>query len=267
MAGIPAPKRPLALVTGASGGIGLDVADELGARGHDLVLVARSEAKLNDEAKRLAAAHRVDAHAIALDLCATDAGSKLAESLAERRLDVDVLVNNAGFGTFGAFVQTDLDEQVRMIQLNVLALTDLTRRLVPPMVARRRGWVMNVASTAAFQPGPYMAVYFATKAYVLSFSEALASELEGTGVVVSALCPGATATGFQATARTAGSGLTEGRELPPSRPVAKRGVDGLFAGERVVIPGAQNWLMAQSPRFAPRNLVTAIAKKMVGPKR
>jgi hypothetical protein len=257
----PASERLTALVTGASSGIGLSLARRFAADGHDLVLVARSAGKLDELARELRAANGVGVTVIPADLAKPGAAAELAGELERRGIAVDVLVNNAGYGLFGAFTETDLATELAMIQVNIVALTELTKRLLPAMVARRRGRVLNVASTAAFQPGPLMAVYYATKAYVLSFSEALAEELDGSGVTVTALCPGPTASGFQAAAQLEASKLVAGKKLPDADSVAKVGYDALWKGRRVVIPGTNNWILAQSVRFLPRNTVARIVKK------
>jgi uncharacterized protein len=258
-------RRPLALVTGASSGIGLETARELAARGHDLVLVARSEARLATLAAELSTQHRAQAHVIALDLAQPGAADRLADDITRRGLQVDVLVNNAGFGLFGRHVDTALASEQQMIDVNITALTRLTKRLLPAMAARGHGRILNVASTAAFQPGPYMAVYYATKAYVLSYSEALAEELAGSGVSVTALCPGPTASGFQDAAAMQSSALVKGKRLPSAAEVAAYGVRSLLAGRRVAVPGLMNRLMVQSVRFTPRRLVTRIVALMSRP--
>jgi short-subunit dehydrogenase len=188
--------RKTALVTGASSGIGLDLAKRFAAEGYDVALVARSEGKLKEVAAALEAEHKVRAHVVTADLAKAGAADALVAALDARGIDVDVLVNNAGYASYGAFAETDLADELAMIQVNVVVLTHLTKLLVRKMVAKRSGRVLNVASTAAFQPGPLMAVYYATKAYVLSFSEAIAEELRDTGVTVTALCPGPTRTAF-----------------------------------------------------------------------
>jgi hypothetical protein len=175
-------------------------------------------------------------------------------------IEVEILVNNAGFGAFGEFASMSEDEIMGQIQLNISALTQLTRLFLPSMLARGSGKIMNVASTAAFQPGPLMAVYYATKAYVLSFSEALANEVAGSGVVVSCFCPGATLTGFAKRAGTENSRLFRKVGAMNAAAVARDGYRGLMAGRRLVISGIQNWLVAESVRFAPRKLVTAISR-------
>jgi short-subunit dehydrogenase len=251
---------PLALVTGASGGIGLETARLLAARRHDLVLVARRAAELERLGADLTAAHGVTVTSLATDLGVPGAADALADQLDARALAVDVLVNNAGVGQFGPFVEADAAQQAGMVELNVVALTTLTRRLVPAMVRRGQGRLLNVASTAAFFPGPLMAVYYATKAYVLSLSEALAEELRGTGVTVTALCPGPTLTGFQAQAGLEDSQFFKAAATVSVEEVARQGVDGLFAGTGVVVPGAMNKLMVASRRLAPPGLTARLVK-------
>jgi len=194
-----------ALVTGASSGIGLELARLFAGDGHDLVLVARSEGRLREIGEQLETAHGITATVVASDLSKPNAARDLVEALRAALIEIDVLVNNAGFGLSGAFIDNDPRTQLDMLQVNVVALTELTRLLLPPMVARRSGRILNVASTAAFAPGPLAAVYGATKAYVLSFSEAIGEELRHSGVTVTALCPGPTQSGFSA---AAGAGST-----------------------------------------------------------
>jgi len=253
-------RRKTALVTGASSGIGLDLAKRFAAEGHDVALVARSEGKLKELAAALEAEHQVRAHVVTADLAQPRAAETLVAALDARGIAVDVLVNNAGYALYGAFTETDLADELNMIQVNIVALTHLTKLLVRKMVARKEGRVLNVASTAAFQPGPLMAVYYATKAYVLSFSEALANELAGTGVTVTALCPGPTKTGFQARAQMEESKLVRGREIMTSETVARAGYTGLMKGKTVVIPGVGNRMMANAIRFLPRNTVTKLVR-------
>lgn len=253
--------RPLALVTGASGGIGEEIARELAARGHDLVLVARTLSRLEALGERLRVQYGVRAHALSQDLSDPAAPATLVKELAARGLEVDVLVNNAGFASYGEFHTLDLGHELRMLQVNVTALTELTHRLLPGMVARGRGRIMNVASTAAFLPGPLMAVYYATKAYVLSFSEAIGEELRGTGVTVTVLCPGPTETGFQDRAGMQDSRLVQGRKIMDARTVARQGVTALLRGQGVVVTGRANQLQALTPRFLPRRLVPGLVKR------
>jgi short-subunit dehydrogenase len=253
-------KAQTALITGASGGIGYELA-KLFARDHyNLVLVARSSNKLNQVAADLQTQFGVAVKTVALDLTAALAPKFLFDQLQREGIAVDVLVNNAGFGTFGEFASVSEGEILGQIHLNVTSLTHLTRLFLPAMLARRRGKIMNVASTAAFQPGPLMAVYYATKAYVLSFSEALANEVAGSGVVVSCFCPGATDTNFQKRANMENSRLFKKIGAMNAGRVARDGYRGLMAGRSLVISGAQNWLVAESVRFAPRRLVTALSR-------
>ena len=253
--------RLTALVTGASGGIGEELARLFAADGHDLVLVARSGDKLARLADELTAAHGVAARSLTADLARPEAPQEIFEELRDAGLSVDALVNNAGFGSYGLFAETDLRRELELLQVNVVALTHLTKLFLPGMIGRRRGYVMQVASTAAFQPGPLMAVYYASKAYVLSFSEALANECEGTGVRVSALCPGPTHTGFVAAAGMTQSKLFD-RGAMSARAVAEAGYRGLLEGRAVVIPGLRNSLVARTVGFMPRGLVTKVVRRL-----
>ncbi|MGA8270160.1 MAG: SDR family oxidoreductase, partial [Candidatus Sulfotelmatobacter sp.] len=239
-----------ALITGASGGIGYELAKLFAKDRYNLVLVARSGDKLNQVAAELRGQFGVTVKVIALDLAVAPSAKFLFDQLHSEGMVVDVLVNNAGFGTFGEFSGIAEEEILGQIQLNVTALTELTRLFLPAMLARRGGKIMNVASTAAFQPGPLMAVYYATKAYVLSFSEALANEVAGSGVVVSCFCPGATGTGFQKRAGMEDSRLFKKIGAMNVERVARDGYRGLMEGRTVVISGLQNWLVAESLRFA-----------------
>jgi short-subunit dehydrogenase len=251
-----------ALVTGASGGIGEEFARLLAAGGANLVLVARSHDKLAALARDLSAAHGVQARALACDLSAQDTTERIVADLHEHGIAVDTLVNNAGFATFGPFVDTPGEEEARLLQVNIVALTQLTKRLLPRMVERRHGRVLNVASTAAFQPGPLMAVYYASKAYVLSLSEALANETEGTGVTVTCLCPGPTKTGFQDRAGMRESKLFSTLRVMSAADVARAGYDGMMAGRTIVIPGLSNKLGVQFLRVSPRAMVTRVVRRI-----
>jgi short-subunit dehydrogenase len=254
--------HPTALVTGASSGIGAAIARQLATRRHDLVLVARTEPALHALAGELRTSNGIEATVLATDLARVGAGRELARELATRELSVDVLVNNAGFADFAKFADADLDKLTQMINLNITTLTELTHELVAPMIAQGNGRVLNVASTAAFMPGPLMAVYYATKAYVLSFSEALAQELRPTGVTLTVLCPGPTETGFQARAAMEDSKLVKGRKIMDAETVARLGIDALMAGKPVVIPGLKNKLQATAPRYTPRRLMPAIVMRL-----
>jgi len=247
-----------ALITGASSGIGADLARLFARDGYDLVLVARREEKLRELAKDLGVTSTV----IAADLSKPDAAQQIANALVEKSINIDVLVNNAGLGLAGPFIAKDFAKDLEMIQVNIVALTQLTKLLLPGMVARKQGRILNLASTASFQPGPLMAIYYATKAYVLSFSEALAEELRGTGVTVTALCPGPTATGFGSVA-----GMDETRLFTLMKPmssaeVAKIGYEAMKHGRRVVVTGMMNRLLVQSIRISPRRMVTTIVRKL-----
>jgi uncharacterized protein len=259
---LPMTTRPTSLITGASSGIGLDLARLFAGDGFDVVLVARSEAKLREIAAGIEKEFRIAANVIVADLAQPGAAQRIVDELSARRITIDALVNNAGLGLGGPFIETDLKTELEMIQVNVVALTQLTKLLLPPMVARGGGRILNVASTAAFQPGPFMAVYYATKAYVLSFSEAIADELRDSGVTVTALCPGPTETGFAAAAQMADSPLFKMTKPARSDAVARAGYEGMKRGKRIVIPGLRNKIMAQSVRISPRRMVTMIVRKM-----
>jgi len=252
--------RQTALITGASSGIGAALAKRFAAHGYNLVIVARGQPGLQALADNLTRQHGVTIAVMPKDLAVVSARDELAAALQQQRIQIDVLVNNAGFATYGLFAETDLKAEQDMLQVNMVTLTHLTKLLLPGMIQRGRGKILNVASTAAFQPGPLMAVYYATKAYVLSFSEALAEELRGTGVSVTALCPGPTRSGFQQRAKMEQSRLVQG-EIMDVDSVARAGYDGLISNKRIVIPGWQNKLLAFATRLLPRNLVTRLARQ------
>ena len=249
-----------ALVTGASGGIGYELAKLLAHDHHNLILVARSGSKLAQIADELQRQFGVSVKAIPLDLAAPPAPQFLFDQLQREDVAVDILVNNAAYGKFGEFADIPLEETLGQIQLNVTALTHLTKLFLAPMIERRSGKIMNVASTAGFQPGPLMAVYYATKAYVIWFSEALANELKGSGVNVTCFCPGATETGFAKRADTEGTRLFKQMGPMDAKTVAQDGYRGLMKGKGLVISGFHNWLLAESVRFAPRKVVTSISR-------
>jgi short-subunit dehydrogenase len=247
------------LITGASGGIGYELA-KLFARDHyDLVLVARSAEKLSQVAAELQA-YGVTVKTIVLDLALPVAPKFLYDQLQREDIVIDILINNAGYGAFGEFAAMPEEEILGQIHLNITAVTHLTRLLLPAMLQRHAGRIMNVASTAAFQPGPLMAVYYATKAYVLSFSEAIANEVRKSGVTVTCFCPGATHTGFAERAGTQDSRIFKQFGAMPADKVALDGYRALMQGRTVAISGTHNWAVAQSVRFAPRSLVTAISR-------
>jgi uncharacterized protein len=255
------PDRKTALITGASFGIGLELARIFAREGHNLVLVARSADRLRQLASDLEKAHGTRSLILAIDLTEPGAAAYLLDQTTRADIQVDVLVNNAGFGQFGFFAESDLEMCLQQIQLNVTTLTHLTRLYLPTMIERKSGRILNVASTAAFQAGPLMAVYYGTKAYVLLFSEAIANELQETGVTVTCLCPGPTTTEFQKRAKITGSRLFKYGSMD-ARTVAEDGYRALMAGKPVVISGFRNWLVAQSVRFAPRRMVTAVSRKL-----
>jgi hypothetical protein len=225
------------------------------------VVVARNQKALQDLADELTRAFGIEVTVLAKDLARPDAPTEIAVALQEASVQIDVLVNNAGFAAYGPFAETDLAAELEMMQVNMVALTHLTKLLLPGMLQRREGKILNVASTAAFQPGPLMAVYYATKAYVLSFSEALANELRGSGVTVTALCPGPTRSGFQQRARMEESRLVQGQmQIMEADTVARAGYRGLMDNRTIVVPGLQNRVLAFGVRLLPRNLVTHIAR-------
>jgi short-subunit dehydrogenase len=250
--------RELAVITGASAGLGALFARELAARGHDVLLVARRGERLEALAAELAGRHGVTAIPLVADLEDPAAPARIAATLAQRGRPVDLLVNNAGFGLGGEFAGLDRDRQLAIVDVNVRALVDLTHRVLPEMIARRRGAILNVASTAAFQPGPYMAVYYATKAFVLSWSEALHEELKPHGIRVSALCPGPTHTEFGAVAGTQDNALFRWLGTGPER-VVRDGLAGVQRNAPVNVSGVVNALLAQGVRFTPRAVVRRVA--------
>lgn len=255
---VPGRRRDTVLVTGASSGIGRELALLFARDGADLVLVARGEGPLREFAAGLAAEHGARAQVLAADLSQPGSAEEIARTLAQQGVQVDVLVNNAGFGARGHVAGIGVQRQLEMIEVNVAALTRLTALFLPGMLERRHGAVLNVASTAAFQAGPNQAVYCATKAYVLSFTEALAEEVRGSGVRVSCLAPGPTSTGFAARADMTGAKAFR-IGVMGAGPVARAGYDGLRHGKTLVVPGVVNQLLALSVRFAPRTLITRVS--------
>jgi uncharacterized protein len=248
--------RPVTLVTGASAGLGAEFARQCATRGEALALAARRRDRLEALAQRLGG----DVHIFAADLSLPDAAASLLNEIEAEGLYVDTLINNAGFGLVGRFDRLPADRQRQMIDLNVGALTELARLVLPGMIDRGRGAILNVASTAAFQPGPNFAVYFATKAYVLSFSEALHQEMKNTGVTVSALCPGPTATEFGAVAGFASDRFD--RFATDAASVVRAGLTGLDRNKAVIVPGAINKLTAQASRFIPRAAMRRIVARI-----
>ncbi len=251
-------KKRTALVTGASAGIGKELCSLFAKDGHDVVLVARSEAKLREVAAALEAEHGVRAHVVPADLGDSKAPRAIFEAVTRLGVTVDFLVNNAGFGSNGAFLDLDLEREAEMIEVNVSALVKLTHLFARGMRERRAGHVLNIASTAGFQPGPFMATYYATKAFVVSFTEALAHELEGSGVKVTCHCPGATATEFAGTAGNDKSKLFKNGRVAGAAEVADHAYRAMLSGDVLSIHGALNWFQMESLRIAPRAVVRKI---------
>jgi uncharacterized protein len=250
------------LITGASNGIGLELAKVHASKGGDLVLVARNKTKLDELKSELESQYKVSVYTIGKDLSANNSAQEVYDETTKQNIQIDYLINNAGFGDFGMFVETEWNKELQMINLNITTLTQFTKLYLQDMVKRGSGKIMNVASTAAFQSGPTMAVYYATKAYVLSFSEAVDNEVSDKGVTVTTLCPGATESGFQAAAAMEESNLVKGKKLPTSKEVAEYGYASMMKGKTVAIHGMINWIMANSVRFTPRALVVKLTRKI-----
>lgn len=251
-----------ALITGASGGIGEALAYVLAREGYSLILSARSTEALEMVASKCQQMYGTEVQCIPADLSLPDAATELWRKVVGNDISVHILINNAGFGDYGSFSASDPDKNQRMIVLNVQALTELSRLALPDMLATKSGYIMNVASVAAFQPGPYMAVYYATKAYVLSFSEAIAEECKGSGVTVTALCPGPTSTGFVEKASAGENPVFRFMKMPTATEVAEYGYRAMMRGKRVAVHGFGNRLLAMiSPRM-PRGLVVRAVRMM-----
>ncbi|MDO5505117.1 MAG: SDR family oxidoreductase [Pseudoxanthomonas suwonensis] len=252
-----------AIVTGASAGIGRELARGLAAEGHALVLVARRAEALAALAEELRQAHGIQALPLAIDLAGVDGADRLTGELTARGIVPRVLVNNAGIGVYGMHAGNPVEEVQALLDLNIIALTRLTRKLLPAMLAAGRGHILNMASTAAFMPGPRMAVYFASKAYVLSYSEALAEELAGSGISVTALCPGPTRSGFFRRARMRDDTLSN--DLADAAAVARFGLQAMRRGQRVGIHRVRNKLLVLAARVAPRRMLAAIVERVTRP--
>lgn len=249
-----------ALITGASTGIGLDLAVLAARDGFDCILAARNETRLHELKKVLEKRYNIKVYVFALDLSEYNAAKRLTNAIDDAGLQVDFLINNAGFGTSGEFVELDPETEAEEVRLNVNTLTELTKAYLPGMVERNHGYVLNVASVAAFQPGPYMAVYYATKAYVLSLTEALHAEVKDTGVNVSVLCPGPTETGFF---NRAGSEMMVSKM--PSHLVAFFGYKGVMKNKRVIIPGLSNQALVGLAKIMPRAVSLEILRRFQKP--
>jgi short-subunit dehydrogenase len=250
-----------ALITGSSNGIGMELARVHAEKGDNLVLVARSKNKLEELKNELEERHKVVVYTITKDLSARNAAREVYDELKKQNISVDYLINNAGLGDFGYFADSDWNKQETMINLNITALTQFTRLILPDMIRQGSGKIMNVASTAAFQPGPTMSVYFATKAYVLSFSQAINNEVVNKGITVTALCPGSTESGFHA-AVIDNRKVLKKRVMPSSRSIAEYGYRVMMKGKAVAIPGLKNSLMASAVRFIPRSVAVRAARKI-----
>lgn len=255
-------RRNTALVTGASSGIGREFARLLAEHGHDVVLVARRTTRLEELANELQQRYAVQATVVAMDLSETNAAQEIYSEVRRRGIEIDVLVNNAGFNVYGPFVQTDLENEMRMIEVNIKALVALTKLAVRGMVERGFGRILNLGSTGSFAPAPLDSLYAASKAFVLSFSEAIAEELKGTGVTVTVLCPGPTQTEFAARAGMSDTKIFSGR-LMSVQQVASIGYRALMRGQTTVVTGLANKIQIWSMRFAPRSFVRRIAKGLM----
>ena len=256
------PERRVALVTGASSGIGYELCKLFATDRTDLVIVARNTERLSKVAEELSSATGICVTTMGVDLADPAGPGEVWRRVREAGLTVEFLVNNAGFGSFGPFAASDTQTSLNLLQVNIHALTHLTALFLPGMVERGSGRIMNVASTAAFQAGPLMSTYYASKAYVLHFSEAIAEELEGKGVSVTALCPGVTITEFHSRANMETSGLVAGRHLMTAEAVARIGYQGMMRGRTLVIPGLTNKLLTLVVRLAPRKMITRFVHRM-----
>lgn len=256
--------KTTALITGASTGIGLELAKIHASKGGNLVLVARSTSKLEALKTDLEKQFSIQVTVITKDLSQENAAEEIYQETTRKQIVIDQLINNAGFGDQGMFAETDWEKEAQMMRLNMTTLTHLCRLYLPDMIKRQSGRIMNVASTAAFQSGPTMAVYCATKAYVLSFSEAIGNEVCDKGISVTALCPGATATDFKIAAGMENSKLFSNKKLPTAKAVAEYGYASMMNGKPVAIHGTVNYILANSVRFVPRALAVALARKIIG---
>lgn len=252
-----------ALVTGASNGIGLEIAKIHASKGGNLVLVARSIDKLELLKTEFENQYNISVEILQKDLGKINAPQEIYDEIKTKNIKIDYLINNAGIGTFGNFHQLEWKQEEQMINLNITALAHLCHLFLKDFVNQKSGKILNVASTAAFQPGPTMAVYFATKAFVLHFSEAIHEEVKNLGITVTALCPGATQSGFFDAAKMHDSNLVKGKKLPTSKEVAEYGYNAMLKGKSVVIHGTLNYILANSVRFAPRNVIAKISKYFV----
>ncbi|MBW6489930.1 MAG: SDR family oxidoreductase [Lentimicrobium sp.] len=253
---------PYTLITGASGGIGFELAVLMASKGHNLVLTSRSEEKLANIARQLIKNHNIKAIAIPADLSLAANRERLINEIRAQNIEIEILVNNAGFGDLSAFETSSMAKNQEMIDLNITALTHLTREFLPEMRSSKSGRIMNVASIAAFMPGPLMSVYYASKAYVLSFGEALAQELRGSGVTVTTLCPGPVASGFQERADFNDPTLMKILKPATTTQLAQYGYKSMMKGKRLAIHGRMNRIMVFMLRFSPRSVVARLVMKL-----
>lgn len=251
------------MITGASSGIGKAFAEIFAKEHYRLILASRNEKKLNDIARQLHERYRTETIVVPVDLSQASGPQQLFDAVAQRDIEIDVLVNNAGIGSFGPLHELTIQSELEMIQLNVHSLSHLMMLFLPGMVARNSGRILNVGSTTSFYACPLSANYAASKAFVLYLSEAVSSELKGTGVGVTALCPGATGTEFFRMAKMDKQKVSDAKALMDAKKVAQIGFDALMKGKPFVIPGLQNWLLAQAPRFFPRRFVTKITRNVL----
>jgi short-subunit dehydrogenase len=250
------------LITGATFGIGYEFAKLFASEGFNLILVARNKNRLSAISKELFEKYKIDVQTIEKDLSHLNSAEEVFEEVNKKNLEVEILVNNAGFGNHGKFWETDLKTELEMIQLNITSLIQITKLFLPKMIENKHGRILNVASTAAFQPGPFMNIYYATKAFVLSFSEALNSELKGTGVTSTVLCPGPTKTEFFARAGMEDTVLVKTKIISkmPAEKAAKIGYKGLMKGKRIVIPGIPNRIGVLFVKLFPRKLIISVVR-------
>lgn len=251
-----------ALITGASSGIGLELAKIFASKGTNVIIASRNIIELAKLGTELSEKYKIYAEEIEIDLSRPGAAKELYNQVQSLNFGVDYLINNAGFGDYGPFYKSDWEKQERMINLNMLALTHLTWLFLPEMTRKKSGKIMNVASTAGFQPGPLMAVYYATKSYVLFFTEAIANELEGTGVTVTALCPGPTKSGFQKAANVEHSKMLNADSIPTAKEVAEYGYKAMMKGKRVAIHGIKNKEITFLSRRAPKKFILNTVRKL-----
>ena len=255
---------PTALITGASSGIGLELAKIHAAKGGDLILVARSGDKLEKLKTELISSHKIKVHIVVKDLGAPNAAQEVYDEVQKQNLQVDYLINNAGFGDFGLFLNTNWDKEQQMMQLNMVALSQLTKLFVKDMATRKSGKILNIASTASFQPGPTMAIYYATKAFVYYFSSALYNELKPYGISVTSFHPGPTKTGFQDAADMHSSRLLKFMPVPDAQPVAKKGYAAMMKGKRTSTPGLINNIFQISAKLMPWGIIIPVTRYLQG---